>query len=137
MESTEGMNSGMTVIAPEGPSSYHVAPRTKNSTSVAVTPPALPSRVSEGLVGSSEKKKRGRPRKYSTDGPICRSLSPVPISASAPAVAGNFLADKASAGNRPYTSEKKHKPKAGKLGNEDFSIQILCIKYAILFATKI
>nr|XP_027107821.1 AT-hook motif nuclear-localized protein 1-like [Coffea arabica]XP_027107822.1 AT-hook motif nuclear-localized protein 1-like [Coffea arabica]XP_027107823.1 AT-hook motif nuclear-localized protein 1-like [Coffea arabica]XP_027107824.1 AT-hook motif nuclear-localized protein 1-like [Coffea arabica] len=116
MESREGMNTGVTVIAPEAPSSYHVAPRTENSTPIAVTPPALPSPASAVLFGTSDKKKRGRPRKYSADGPNSRPLSPMPISSSAPAVAGNFLADKTSAGGRPYTSEKKHKPKVENLG---------------------
>lgn len=129
MESREGMmNSGVTVIAPEAPSSYHVAPRTENSTPVAVAPPpALPSPASAGLIGTSEKKKRGRPRKYGGDGTNSKPLSPMPISSSAPGTAGNYLADKGSGGGggRPYTSEKKHKPKVENLGILGFSKQIL------------
>ncbi|KAL3536943.1 hypothetical protein ACH5RR_000309 [Cinchona calisaya] len=117
MESREGMNSGVTVIAPEAPSSYHVASRIENSSAVAVTPPALPSPASAGLVGTSEKKKRGRPRKYGADGTNTGPLSPRPLSSSTSAVAGNYLSDKPSgAGGRPYTSEKKHKPKVENLG---------------------
>ncbi|KAL3517021.1 hypothetical protein ACH5RR_023923 [Cinchona calisaya] len=119
MESMEGMMNSGTVTAPEAPSSYHVAPRTENSTPNAVTPPGLLSPAGTGLVGTSEKKKRGRPRKYIADGTISRPLSPMPLSSSAPAAVtgnNNFLADKASGGGRPYTSEKKHKPKVENLG---------------------
>ncbi|CAI9103768.1 OLC1v1002316C1 [Oldenlandia corymbosa var. corymbosa] len=114
MESREGMNSGVTVIAPEAPSNYLVAPRTENFTSVAATSQALPSPPAVGIIGSSEKKKRGRPRKYA-DGAGPKPLSPMPLSASTQTITG-YLADKPSSGGRPFTSEKKHKPKVDNPG---------------------
>lgn len=116
MESREVAISGVTVIAPEAPSNYLVVSRTENSTPVAVAAQVLPSPASAGLIGSSEKKKRGRPRKYGADGTSSRPLSPMPLSASAPTITG-YLADKPSSGGRPFTSEKKHKPKVQNLGN--------------------
>lgn len=116
MESREGMNSGVTVIAPEVPSSYHVAPRIEKATALAIMPQEVMIPINGGsAVTSSEKKKRGRPRKYATDGTSCRPLSPVPLSSTAPPLTGNYLADNASAG-RPYSSHKKHKPRVENLG---------------------
>lgn len=118
MESREGMNSGVTVIAPEVPSSYHVAPRIEKATALGIMPQEvmIPVNNNNNNAGSSEKKKRGRPRKYAPDGTSCRPLSPVPLSSTAPPLTGNYLADNASA-TRPYSSHKKHKPKVDNLGN--------------------
>lgn len=117
MESREGMNSGVTVISPGAPSNYHVAPRTENSTQntipVTETPPAsvavaVASQVSIALTGSTEKKKRGRPRKYDGASPNSRTLSPMPLAAAAPPASGNY-----SIVPRPVSSEKKQKQKIG------------------------
>ncbi|KAK3036135.1 hypothetical protein RJ639_031716 [Escallonia herrerae] len=130
MERTEGMNSGVTVIASEAPSSYHVAPRTENSTQYVAAPAMALSPVSAGVAGLSGKKKRGRPRKYGPDGPLARTLSPMPISASAPPATppatiafsaekqgpppptGVFSADKPRKG-RPNGSESKPRHMVG------------------------
>ncbi|XVF33490.1 hypothetical protein REPUB_Repub17cG0173000 [Reevesia pubescens] len=85
-------NSGVTVIGAEAPSAYHMAPRNENANqnigSGSTTVDASP--VSVGLTGSTEKKKRGRPRKYGPDGTVARALSPNPISSSVPPVGGEF-----------------------------------------------
>ncbi|VFQ91282.1 unnamed protein product [Cuscuta campestris] len=106
---------GGTVISPEAPPSYHVAPRhDTNSSLVPVgmssssSPPAAaahlgPSTVGNaGPFGSSEKKKRGRPRKYGPDG---ASLSPA-------GGGGGFFPEKMLSAPRP-ASEKKHRSKIG------------------------
>ncbi|CAN1308238.1 AT-hook motif nuclear-localized protein 1 [Linum perenne] len=83
METREGLNSGVTVIGAEAPSTYHVAQRTENPNQIA----GGVSQQQQLMVLSSsigEKKKRGRPRKYAPDG----TLSPMPLSASAPPVSG-------------------------------------------------
>lgn len=92
METREGLNSGVTVIGAEAPSSYHVAPRTENAanqiaatSAMAVTPVSV-----GGLPGSLERKKRGRPRKYGPDGAVARALSPMPISSSVPPAGGDY-----------------------------------------------
>ncbi|KAK8639741.1 hypothetical protein V6N13_138111 [Hibiscus sabdariffa] len=84
-------NSGVTVIGAEAPSVYQMAPRTENADQIAggLTAVDVPP-VSVGLTGSTEKKKRGRPRKYGPDGTMARALSPMPISSSVPPVAGEF-----------------------------------------------
>ncbi|KAK8498786.1 hypothetical protein V6N12_066927 [Hibiscus sabdariffa] len=46
--------------------------------------------ISVGLTGSTEKKKRGRPRKYGPDGTMARALSPMPISSSIPPGTGDL-----------------------------------------------
>lgn len=97
MESREGMNSvGVTVIAAEAPSSYHVAPRSDNSTQITGLPLA-PSPGSAVMGGMSGKKKRGRPRKYGPDGAVARTLSPLPISASHPPAAYGFSSENKAA----------------------------------------
>lgn len=122
MESREGMNSGVTVIGADDPSSYHLAPRTENSTAITGVPSQAIVTIAATSVnaGSTEKKKRGRPRKYAPDAPGAggsRPLSPMPISSAAPPVTGNYLADNNASGGRPYSSEKKQKPKVENFGN--------------------
>ncbi|CAN1308245.1 AT-hook motif nuclear-localized protein 1 [Linum perenne] len=93
METREGLNSGVTVIGAEAPSTYHVAQRTENPNQIA----GGVSQQQQLMVLSSsigEKKKRGRPRKYAPDGSGGGggagggTLSPMPLSASAPPVSG-------------------------------------------------
>ncbi|KAG9160707.1 hypothetical protein Leryth_017499 [Lithospermum erythrorhizon] len=132
MESREGiMNSGVTLIAPEAPPNYHVAPRTENSSStpnaipVTEAPPpaaALASQVSVTLAGSTEKKKRGRPRKYDGASPNARTLSPMPLSASAPPASGHYFGEKSSV-LRNVNSEKKQKQK---IGSENLGDWVSC-----------
>ncbi|XP_050237348.1 AT-hook motif nuclear-localized protein 1-like [Mercurialis annua] len=113
METREALASGVTVIGAEAPSAYHVAPRAENSNqfNAAVSPPVGVSPVSVGLTGSTEKKKRGRPRKYGPDGAVARPLSPMPISASAPA-GGDFSSGKPGK-VWPGSYEKKKYKKMG------------------------
>ncbi|KAL5859881.1 hypothetical protein ACOSQ4_001177 [Xanthoceras sorbifolium] len=95
MEAREGMSTGVTVIGAEAPSAYHVAPRTENPSQTAGSP-AVASPVTVGLTGTTEKKKRGRPRKYGPDGtPV--ALSPMPISSSVPH-SGDFSSGKRGRG---------------------------------------
>ncbi|XP_015066107.1 AT-hook motif nuclear-localized protein 1-like [Solanum pennellii] len=91
-------------IAPEAPSNYHMVSRTESTpippgTLAVITPP-----VATAFPISSEKKKRGRPRKYGPDGAVARTNSPMPISA-------DFLSKKVSVA-RP-ASEKKARNKVG------------------------
>ncbi|KAE8679513.1 AT-hook motif nuclear-localized protein 7 [Hibiscus syriacus] len=68
-----------------------MAPSTENAVHIAGgllavdVPP-----VSVGFTGSTEKKKRGRPRKYGPDGAMARALSPMPISSSVPPGTAEF-----------------------------------------------
>ncbi|KAE8734640.1 Detected protein of unknown function [Hibiscus syriacus] len=84
-------SASFTVIGAEAPSACHMAPRTKNVDQIAggITAVNVPL-VSDGLTGSTEKKKRGRPRKYGPDGTMTRALSPMPISSSILSVSGEF-----------------------------------------------
>ncbi|PIN23789.1 hypothetical protein CDL12_03485 [Handroanthus impetiginosus] len=107
MDPTKSMASGVKVIVPGAPSSYHVAPRVENSelgTSQMTSP-----MMSMG----SEKKKRGRPRKYKPDeSSSSRVFSPV--SSSAPPAAGKAYVQEDKLGvTRIVNSEKKHKSKIG------------------------
>ncbi|XP_059312879.1 AT-hook motif nuclear-localized protein 1-like [Lycium ferocissimum] len=111
MESREGMNSGVTVIAPEAPSNYHMASRTESTPVAAGTSQVITPPLGTGIPMTSEKKKRGRPRKYGPDGAVARTLSPMPISASAPPTSSNYLSEKVSVA-RP-ASEKKPRNKVG------------------------
>ncbi|KAF8413053.1 hypothetical protein HHK36_001029 [Tetracentron sinense] len=117
MEGREGMSSGVTVIGAEAPSNYHVAARSENPSQVAGSTPvaalpvsvALASPVSVALAGTAVKKKRGRPRKYGTDGTVSVALSPMPISSSAPP-AGEFSTGKRGRG-RPAGAVNKQQQK--------------------------
>lgn len=118
MESNEGFIAGVTVIAPEAPSDYHVAPRVESSTQAIGTPPIALSMPGAGMTmtGIFEKKKRGRPRKYGPNGAMGTSgtiLSPTPISATPLPPSGDFPdvkpgTEQASGG---FPSDKKGKPR--------------------------
>lgn len=85
MEAKENMTSGVMVIGAENPSSYHVAPRSDAPLGQSVvSSTGVLTPVSGGKPEMTEKKKRGRPRKYSPDGSATRVLSPMPISTAAP-----------------------------------------------------
>ncbi|XAR70398.1 hypothetical protein NMG60_11027242 [Bertholletia excelsa] len=95
---------GVTVVASDAPSEYHVAPRTENPSqgtgstpattlSAGASPPAAPAPASAPATGPM-KKKRGRPRKYGPDGTVNMALSPKPISSSAPPPVIDFAVDK-------------------------------------------
>ncbi|KAJ8748910.1 hypothetical protein K2173_013344 [Erythroxylum novogranatense] len=115
MDAREGLSSGVTVIGAEAPSIYHVAPRTENPAQIVGSPAIGVPPVSAAMTGSSEKKKRGRPRKYGPDGSLARPLSPMPISSSAPP-GGEFSAGKPGK-VWPGSFEKKKKYK--KMGMEN------------------
>lgn len=108
METREGLSSGVTVIGAEAPSTYHVAPRVENPSQISGSPAVNLSPVGVGLTGTTEKKKRGRPRKYGPDGALARALSPMPISSSAPP-GGDFSAGKASKMWSGSFEKKKYK----------------------------
>ncbi|XP_051114556.1 AT-hook motif nuclear-localized protein 1-like isoform X2 [Andrographis paniculata] len=95
MEVTNALSGsgGVTVVGSDVPSDYHVASRTANenpprlagSESLAVTLSTPPQAAGVGSGGAAlMKKKRGRPRKYGSDGSAGKALSPRPISSSAP-----------------------------------------------------
>ncbi|XP_051142844.1 AT-hook motif nuclear-localized protein 6 [Andrographis paniculata] len=117
MEEKEGINgAGITVKGEEAPPSFRVEPRVENSSQFggSTAPPVTPAAQTSGDVRTSEmKKKRGRPRKYATDGAIV-ALSPMPISASIP-----FTGDyswKQGAARSADSSKKKHKLDFGSAG---------------------
>lgn len=102
IEGREGMNSsGVTVVGSDAPSDYHIAPRTEAPSKLTTTGSAPQSITSQmaassppypaapppaGVTPLTEKKKRGRPRKYAPDGSVRKALSPKPISSAAPPV---------------------------------------------------
>lgn len=73
MEAKEGVSSGVTVVGSDAPTSYHLAPRTGevNANAGGSTPPPATQQPPE----SGVKKKRGRPRKYATDGSVTVALA--------------------------------------------------------------
>ncbi|KAE8673511.1 hypothetical protein F3Y22_tig00111780pilonHSYRG00002 [Hibiscus syriacus] len=91
MQDSQESISSFTVIGAEAPSACHMAPRTENADQIVggitVVNVLL---VSDGLTGSTEKKKRGRPRKYGPDGTMTRALSPMSISSFILPVSGEF-----------------------------------------------
>ncbi|XP_057807415.1 AT-hook motif nuclear-localized protein 1-like isoform X2 [Salvia miltiorrhiza] len=108
MDSEKAM-AGVTVIGPGAPSTYHVAPRMESSEfgTSQMTPPAMSA-------AGSERKKRGRPRKYKPDESSSRVFSSVQVSSSAPPAAGKAYGEDVKTGvPRATTSEKKHKSKIG------------------------
>ncbi|KAJ4843350.1 hypothetical protein Tsubulata_038462 [Turnera subulata] len=111
MEAREGLSSGVTVIGAEAPSTYHVAPRTENPSQIGGSPTVPVTPGSLGLTGTTEKKKRGRPRKYLPDGTVARALSVVPISSSVPP-GGDYSAGKMEK-PWPGSFEKKKYKKMG------------------------
>ncbi|KAL8129096.1 hypothetical protein V2J09_018251 [Rumex salicifolius] len=108
MEGKENMVSGVTVIAAEAPSNYHVAPRPDGPPQVTVSPSVV-TPTSTIMAGIMEKKKRGRPRKYGPDGSGVRTLSPMPITASAPPLTGTYSSGSGKRGRgRLSNSDSKH-----------------------------
>ncbi|CAO2820037.1 unnamed protein product [Amaranthus hypochondriacus] len=120
MEAKGGGSSGVTVVASDAPTDYHIAPRNENNAgSGAPTGPQVTgsSPAPDNQVGlnspTSLKKKRGRPRKYGPDGPVM-AIPAKPISSAAPAPTGNFI--DFSAEKRPKMKpvgsiSKQHQPK--------------------------
>lgn len=132
MEARDGMSSAVTVIGAEAPSAYHVAPRNENAGQISGSLGVVTSPVSVGLTSTTEKKKRGRPRKYGPDGSM--ALSPTPISSSFPP-SGDFSSGKRGRG-RVSGYENKHHKKMGmdNLGKESFQIVSLVQFVAYCFA---
>ncbi|KAK1420168.1 hypothetical protein QVD17_21536 [Tagetes erecta] len=98
MDSSENMSPAVQTVAPEAPSGYQVAPP-------GFSPPL-------GGEITLVKKKRGRPRKYDTDAVIVggergRTLSPIPISASAPPTSGGYSETKFGESGGSFLGEKK------------------------------
>ncbi|XP_071707574.1 AT-hook motif nuclear-localized protein 1-like [Rutidosis leptorrhynchoides] len=94
-------SSGITVVGSDAPADYHISPTTESprklstvgsvpqsiTNQLAISAPPYPAPpLPAGATTSSEKKKRGRPRKYGPDGPVKKALSPKPISSAAPPV---------------------------------------------------
>ncbi|CAB4310136.1 unnamed protein product [Prunus armeniaca] len=133
MEGREGVNSsGVTVVASDAPSDYHVAPRSENTThNAGSTPPAPvapPPAAALPAAGSLPmKKKRGRPRKYGPDGSVTMALSPKPISSSAPPPVIDFSAEKRGK-VKPTSSVSKTKYEVENLGNKYLDVKGICQK---------
>ncbi|CAI9288959.1 unnamed protein product [Lactuca saligna] len=102
IEGSEMNNSGVTVVGSDAPSDYHISPRTETPNKLPTTAPKPQSITAQmaamaatspsypaapppaGVTPLTEKKKRGRPRKYAEDGSVRKALSPKPISSAAP-----------------------------------------------------
>ncbi|GLT49269.1 hypothetical protein SLA2020_228380 [Shorea laevis] len=134
MEVKGGLTPPVALRGGEAPGSYHVAPRTENSTlftgptmQAAAAAPAIEATplatvasvaappVSAGMsgpgTGSEVKKKRGRPRKYGPGGAVnwvTMALSPMPISSSIP-LTGEYSAWKQGRGKPADTIKKSYK----------------------------
>ncbi|KAG6403263.1 hypothetical protein SASPL_135480 [Salvia splendens] len=121
MDSDKAMASGVTVIGHGAPSTYHVAPRMESSEfgTSQMTPPVMNA-------AGSERKKRGRPRKYKPDESPSRAFSSVQVSSSAPPTAGKAYGEDVKPGTlaQATTSEKKHK---SKIGTEKLDDWIKCL----------
>ncbi|KAG8363386.1 hypothetical protein BUALT_Bualt19G0017000 [Buddleja alternifolia] len=94
--------SGVTVVVPGASSSYNVAPRTENleTGNLPMASPVMSS--------SSDRKKRGRPRKYKPDESASKAFSSIQISS--PATGKSYLEEEKP---RPMSSEKKQRNKVG------------------------
>ncbi|KVH89181.1 AT-hook motif nuclear-localized protein 1-like [Cynara cardunculus var. scolymus] len=123
MDSRENMMPAVETIAPEAPSSYQLAPR--NDSSTLLTGPPGFSPLSGGGPSSLIKKKRGRPRKYGPDGVVAgggesgRTLSPIPISASAPPASAAYSDTKFGEGEGSGSSYMVEKKKKGKMNSSE------------------
>lgn len=123
MDSRENMMPAVETIAPEAPSSYQSAPRNDSSTHL-IGPPGF-SPLSGGMPSSLIKKKRGRPRKYGPDGVVAgggesgRTLSPIPISASAPPPSAAYSDVKFGEGEGSSGSYLVEKKKKGKMNSSE------------------
>ncbi|KAI3716781.1 hypothetical protein L1987_67916 [Smallanthus sonchifolius] len=104
-------NSVVTVVGSDAPPDHHTAPSKLTTTRsipqsitnqlAAMAPPPA------GVTPLTEKKKRGRPRKYGQDQSISKALSPKPISSAAPPVI-DFSAGKSGKIRQP--SVGNHQP---------------------------
>lgn len=129
MDSRENMIPAVETITPEAPSCYQLAPRSSNSSTLLIEPPGFTPHgqsQSGGIPTSLLKKKRGRPRKYGPDpvvaggasggggGESGRTLSPIPISASAPPSSGGYseiMFGESEGSGGSFLGEKKKKKK--------------------------
>lgn len=103
-------------VAVGAQSSYHVASQTGNPESAMQLVPYPVTSAGP----TSEKKKRGRPRKYLPGDLSSGRAIPVPLSSSAPPGTGkSYTGEERSNVSRSVNPEKKHKNKVGaeKLGN--------------------
>ncbi|KAL3616568.1 hypothetical protein CASFOL_039958 [Castilleja foliolosa] len=104
MDRSKMMPSGVTV-ASGAPSAYHGASRIDHS-EIGTSSPI----VSIG----SDKKKRGRPRKYKPDESSSRAFSSFQVSSSAPPAGGKaYVEEDKLIVARPISSEKRYKSKIG------------------------
>ncbi|KAJ9539512.1 hypothetical protein OSB04_032245 [Centaurea solstitialis] len=125
MDSRENMMPAVETIAPEAPTSYQLAPRNDSSNSnLLIGPPGF-SPMSGGIPSSLIKKKRGRPRKYGPDGVVAgggesaRTLSPIPISASAPPASATYSDIKFGEGEGSSGGYMVEKKKKGKMNSSE------------------
>lgn len=136
MEAREGM-SGVTVIRAEAPSAYHVAPRTENPSQIDGSPTVAASSVSVALTGPTEKKKRGRPRKYGPDGTVAMALSPMPISSSAPPSGHSFPGKRGRGKHSGYESRLFKRMGKDNFGNKLFSSCLSCLISSMVFSLSL
>lgn len=122
MESREGIHSGVTVIGAEAPSNYHMAPRAENLGQVSGSSSVSGTPLTMGVSGATEKKKRGRPRKYGPDGKVPMALSPTPISSLTPPTGDFSGGGKRGRGRSGGYLSKLQK----KMGMEDLGIDSSC-----------
>ncbi|KAL7146471.1 hypothetical protein ABFS83_06G043100 [Erythranthe nasuta] len=132
MEVKEGLNGSEGTVKNDGVTEgYSVEPRAENpgeygggSTAqpTAAAPPVIVAAAAEEV--TKVRKKRGRPRKYATDGSIV-ALSPMPISASIP-LTGDYSPWKHGApAARPVDSfKKKHKLEFASQGRAAESVPV-------------
>lgn len=132
MEEKEGLNgSELPARGDEAPESYRVDSSVENfnPSGGSTAPPVAAAPVSAAAPSTEGKKKRGRPRKYASDGAIV-ALCPMPISASIP-FTGDYSAWKPSSERPVDSSKKKQKLEFSSLG---MTWKLICCFFKVLIA---
>ncbi|KAK9072949.1 hypothetical protein SSX86_009387 [Deinandra increscens subsp. villosa] len=110
-KSEEMNNTGAIVVGSEAPAKLPTTgsiPQSITNQLATSSPPYPAAPPPAGVTPLTEKKKRGRPRKYGPDQTIIKALSPKPISSAAPPVI-DFSAGKSGKIRQPSAGKHEHR----------------------------